>query len=105
MAPRKKNDSNNKLIAENRRARFDFAIEETFEAGISLLGTEVKSLRLGHVNIAESYAAVEDEEIILINSDIPIYAPASQFNHPPKRARKLLLKRREINKMIAAQQR
>lgn len=94
-----------KLIAENRRARFDFAIEETFEAGISLVGTEVKALRLGKANIAESYASVEGEELFLINANFPIYEPASQFNHEPKRHRKLLLKRREIDKLMGAVQR
>lgn len=91
-----------KPIAENRRARFDFAIEETFIAGISLVGTEVKALRQGKANIAESYAAVEGEEIFLINANFPIYEPASQFNHLPTRPRKLLLKRREIDKLMGA---
>lgn len=94
-----------KAIAENRRARFDFSIEETFIAGISLVGTEVKALRLGKANIAESYAAVEGEEIFLINANFPIYEPASQFNHLPTRSRKLLLKRREIDKLMGAVQR
>jgi len=92
-------------IAENRRARYDFQIEETFEAGISLVGTEVKALRLGKANIAESYASVEGEEIFLINANFPIYEPASQFNHLPTRPRKLLLKRREIDKLMGAVQR
>ena len=92
-------------IAENRRARFDFHIEETFEAGVSLVGTEVKALRLGKANIAESYAAVEGEEIFLINANFPIYEPAAQFNHLPTRPRKLLLKRREIDKLMGAVQR
>ena len=82
-----------KLIAENRRARFDYIIEEVVEAGIILVGTEVKSLREGQGNIAESYATIENQELILINSTIPIYSPASQFNHLPKRPRKLLVKR------------
>ncbi len=99
MANPKKADPNNKTIAENRRARFDYAVEETFEAGISLVGTEVKSLRIGQANIAESYAAIEKGEVMLINANIPIYAPASQFNHLPTRPRKLLLKRREISKL------
>jgi len=92
-----KQPDNNKLIAENRRARFNYAIEETFEAGIVLVGTEVKSLRIGQANIAESYAAIEDQELMLINANIPIYAPASQFNHLPTRPRKLLLKRKQIS--------
>lgn len=95
----------NKAIAENRRARFDYAIEDTFEAGIALLGTEVKALREGRANIAESYASVEGTDVYLINANIPIYAPASQFNHEPKRHRKLLLKRREINRLIGETQR
>jgi len=106
MAKKKKADDNNKLIAENRRARFDYAIEDTFEAAISLVGTEVKSLRVGQASIAESYASMEGgEELWLINANIPIYEPASQFNHDPKRHRKLLLKRREINKLRTEVQR
>jgi len=91
-----------KLIAENRRARFDFEVEDTYEAGIMLTGTEVKSLRLGRANIAESYASYENGGIYLINSFIPEYAPASQFNHAPRRARKLLLRAKEINKLVGA---
>lgn len=102
---KKKQTDNNKLIAENRRARFDYAIEDTFEAGISLVGTEVKALREGCANIAESYCGVENGEIILVNADIPIYPPASQFNHLPTRPRKLLLKKREITKLVNEQQR
>lgn len=105
MAQKKKDSSQGKLIAENRRSRYDYAIEETFEAGIQLVGTEVKALREGRANIAESYASVEGNEVFLINANIPIYAPASQFNHEPKRHRKLLLKRREINKLIGETQR
>lgn len=88
-----------KLIAENRRARFDYIIDEVVEAGIMLVGTEVKSLREGQANIAESYAAIENQELFLINATIPIYAPASQFNHLPTRPRKLLVKQNEINKL------
>ncbi len=105
MAKPKKADPNNKTIAENRRARFNYAVEETFEAGIVLVGTEVKALREGQANIAESYAAIENEELMLINANIPIYAPASQFNHLPTRPRKLLMKRRELNKLMAETQR
>ncbi len=101
----KKAVSSGRTVAENRRARFDFAIEDTFEAGIVLLGTEVKALREGRANIAESYASVEGPDVYLINSNIPIYAPASQFNHDPKRHRRLLLKRREINKLLSETQR
>jgi len=102
---KKKQSSQNKLIAENRRSRYDFQIEETFEVGIMLTGTEVKALREGRANIAESYASVEGNEVFLVNANIPIYAPASQFNHEPKRHRKLLLKRREINKLVGETQR
>ena len=91
-----------KLIAENRRARYDYFLEQTFEAGLSLTGTEVKALRLGRANIAESYAATEGDEIILINAYIPEYGPANRFNHDPRRPRKLLLHRREIDKMLGA---
>lgn len=91
-----------KVIAENRQARFDYQIEDRFEAGISLLGTEVKALRLGRANIAESYAAPEDDGIMLINSYIPEYPPAAQFNHEPRRHRRLLLKKREINRLFGA---
>jgi SsrA-binding protein len=92
-----------KLIAENRRARYDYFLEDTFEAGLMLTGSEVKSLRNGKANIAESYAAVEGNEIMLVNADIPPYAQAGPyFNHEPRRHRKLLLKRREIDKLIGA---
>lgn len=94
-----------KPIAENRRARFDYFIEETFEAGLMLVGTEVKALRAGRANIAESYAAVEGREIVLINADIPPYAHANRFNHEPRRPRKLLLHRKQIDKLIGAVQR
>jgi SsrA-binding protein len=95
-----------KPIAENRRARFDYFLEQTFEAGIALTGSEVKSLRNGKANIAESYAAVEGDEIMLVNADIPPYAQSGpHFNHEPRRHRKLLLKRKEIDKLIGAVQR
>ncbi|MGZ8370526.1 MAG: SsrA-binding protein SmpB [Caulobacteraceae bacterium] len=94
-----------KLIAENRRARFDYFIEDTIEAGLVLTGTEVKSLRLGRANIAESYAAAEGNEIVLINADIPPYAQANRFNHEPRRPRKLLLHRKQIDKLTGAVQR
>ena len=106
MAVKKKNTTdNNKLIADNRRARFDYSVEETFEAGVSLLGTEVKSLRVGRVNIAESYCSFEGGGLVLINSNIPIYEPASQFNHEPKRHRRLLLKKKELGKLLAQKER
>ena len=95
-----------KLIAENRRARYDYFIEETLEAGLALLGSEVKSLRNGRANIVESYAAIEGDEIVLVNADIPPYTQAGPyFNHEPRRPRKLLLKRKEIDRLIGAVQR
>ena len=94
-----------KLIAENRRARFDYFLEQTFEAGLVLTGSEVKSLRNGRANIAESYAAVEGDEIVLVNADIPPYVQANRFNHEPRRPRKLLLHRKQIDKLIGAVQR
>ena len=94
-----------KVIAENRRARYDYFLEDSVEAGIALLGTEIKALRDGRANIAESYAAVEGREIVLINADIPPFKQANRFNHEPRRPRKLLLHRRQIDKMIGAVQR
>ncbi len=94
-----------RLIAENRRARRDYEIEETFEAGIMLFGSEVKALREGRANIAESYASDEDGAIYLINAHIPEYAPANRANHEPRRRRKLLLHRKEVGKLAGAVQR
>ena len=90
-----------KVVAENRRARFDYAIEQVFEAGIALQGTEVKSLRFGEGTIAESYAEVKGNEVWLINSNIPEFSHGNRHNHEPRRPRKLLLNGREINKMHA----
>ena len=101
----KKPEPPRKLIAENRRARFDFMIEDTIEAGIQLVGTEVKSLRSGRANIAESYASTERGELWLINATIPEYPPAGQFNHEPRRPRKLLVRSRELGKLAAAVER
>ena len=101
-----KDESNSKIAAENRRARFDYEIGETFEAGLVLTGTEVKSLRTGKATIAESYAAVDKTgEVFLFNSTIPEYLQANRFNHPPKRPRKLLLNAREIVKIAKAVER
>ena len=98
--------THNKIIAENRRARFDYFFEQTYEAGLMLTGTEVKSLRMGRANIAESYASVENgNEICLINADIPPYGMANRFNHEPRRIRKLLLHRKEIDRLMGAIQR
>jgi SsrA-binding protein len=94
-----------KTVAENRRARFDYFIEETFEAGIALSGTEVKALRAGEGSIAESYAAVHDGEAWLVNANIPEFSHGNRFNHEPKRPRKLLLHQREIEKMLGAVER
>jgi SsrA-binding protein len=92
-----------KTVAENRRARYDYHIEDKFEAGIALTGTEVKSLRFGEGSIAESYAEVKDgAEIWLVNANIPEFSHGNRYNHEPKRPRKLLLNAREINKLHGA---
>ncbi|MBR0551552.1 SsrA-binding protein SmpB [Stakelama marina] len=91
-----------KTVAENRRARFDYSIEDVYEAGIALTGTEVKSLRFGEGSIAESYAEVRDGEVWLINSNVPEFSHGNRFNHEPKRPRKLLLHDREIRKLHGA---
>ena len=91
-----------KTVAENRRARFDFAVDTVYEAGIALTGTEVKALRGGEGSIAESYAEVKGSEVWLVNSNIPEFSHGNRFNHEPKRPRKLLLHEREINKMHGA---
>jgi len=91
-----------KVVAENRRVRFDYFIEQRFEAGIELQGTEVKALRTGEGSIAESYALVEGEEVFLINSHIPQYGAGSWMNHEPRRRRKLLLRSKEIDKLQGA---
>ena len=91
-----------KVVAENRRARYDYSIDTVYEAGIALTGTEVKALRSGQGSIAESYAEVKDEQVWLINSNIPEYSHGNRENHEPKRPRKLLLHAREINKLHGA---
>ncbi len=101
----KKRLEGGKVVAENRRARFDYEIVDTFEAGIALVGTEVKSLREGKANIAESYIAPENDELWLINADIPEYSFGNRFNHEPRRKRKLLMHRREIDRLAQAVQR
>jgi SsrA-binding protein len=101
-SPAKPRKSRYKLIADNRKARFNYEIGEVFEAGIVLTGTEVKSLRLGKAMIAESYASNENGELFLINSYIPEYLQANRFNHEPKAPRKLLLHKKEIAKMFHA---
>lgn len=100
-----KSDPNSKLIAENRRARFDFHIEQDLEVGIMLLGSEVKSLRKGGSNIGESYANVENGELWLINGYIAPYLQAKQWGHEERRRRKLLVSKRELARMWNATQR
>ena len=94
-----------KIVAENRRARFDYYIEDTFEAGLALQGTEVKALRAGEASIAESYAEVKDGQVWLINANIPEYSHGNRLNHEPRRPRKLLLHEREIEKFVGAVER
>jgi len=94
-----------KTVAENRRARFDYHIDEVFEAGIALSGTEVKSLRSGEGSIAESYAEVRGGEAWLVNANIPEFSHGNRFNHEPKRPRKLLLHARELNRLFGAVER
>jgi SsrA-binding protein len=94
-----------KIVAENRRARFDYAIEDKFEAGIQLQGTEVKSLRAGEGSIVESYAEIRDGQAWLVNANIPEFSHGNRFNHEPKRPRKLLLHMREIEKLMSAVER
>ena len=96
---------NQKVVADNRKARFNYEIGEVFEAGIALTGSEVKSLRHGRATIAESYADARDGEIWLINANIPEYLQAGRANHPPKRPRKLLLHKRQIHKLSGAVER
>ena len=100
--PRHSEFDKKKIVAENRRARYDYAFDTIYEAGIALTGTEVKSLRSGEGSIAESYAEVKGEEVWLINSNIPEFSHGNRFNHEPKRPRKLLLHEREIGKMFGA---
>lgn len=100
-----KTDPNYKVIAENRRARYDYAIEDDLECGIMLYGSEVKSLRQGKANIAESYAAVEDHELWLVNSYIPPYAQAKTFGHLERRKRKLLVSKKELARLWSDTQR
>ena len=101
----KKKDDGTKVIADNRKARFSYSIEDTLEAGLMLYGSEVKSLRNGRSTIAESYAYAKDGELFLVNAYIPEYTQASRFNHEPRRQRKLLVHKREAGKLAAAIQR
>lgn len=97
-----KKETTTKVVAENRKARFNYEIIDTFEAGIQLVGTEVKSLRGGKSSIAESYAEAKGGEMFLVNAYIPEYLEANRFNHETKRPRRLLLNKREINKLGGA---
>lgn len=99
MAQKKNADPNYKVVAENRRARFDYAIEDDIECGIILQGSEVKSLRENSANIAESYAAVEDGELWLVNSYIAPYEQAKTWGHEERRRRKLLVSKKELSRM------
>ena len=98
---KKADDESFKVVARNRRARFEYDLMESVEAGIVLTGTEVKSLRTGKASLEESYAGIDDQEVWLYGCDIPEYLQANRMNHKPKRPRKLLLHRREIAKLVA----
>ncbi len=99
MSQSRKADPNNKVAAENRKARFSYEVLDTLETGLVLSGTEVKSLRGGQANIQESYASVEGGELWLINSYLPEYLQANRFNHEPRRRRKLLVSKRELARL------
>jgi len=101
----KTKDSGEKVVADNRKARHLYFIESSIEAGLMLTGSEVKSLRTGKANIAESYAQAKDGEILLVNSYIPEYTMANRFNHEPRRTRKLLVRKAEARRLAAAVQR
>ena len=101
----KKKDDGQKIVADNRKARHLYFIESTLEAGLALAGSEVKSLRTGKANIAESYAMAKDGEIFLVNAYIPEYLMANRFNHEPRRTRKLLVHKSEARRLAAAVQR
>ena len=101
----KKPEPGQTVVAQNRKARHNYFIEETFEAGLSLTGTEVKSLRGGRSTIAESYVTATEGEAWLVNATIPVYASGNRNNHEPRRPRKLLLHRSQVNKLIGAIQR
>ena len=95
-------DPGQRLAAQNRRARFDYEILDTLEAGIVLSGTEVKALRAGQASINESYAGEKDGELYLINAYVPEYKAANRFNHEPRRLRKLLVHRRQLNRLLGS---
>jgi SsrA-binding protein len=102
---KKRKDDDRKIVADNRKARYAYAIESTLEAGLQLMGSEVKSLRSGKANIGESYAHAKDGEIFLVNAYIPEYTMANRFNHEPRRARKLLVHKGEAKRLSIAIQR
>ena len=102
---RKKTNSGLKIICLNRKASFNYFFHELYEAGIVLKGSEIKSVRAGKINIADSYAVDKEGEIFLVNSHIPLYKEASYSNHKPLDERKLLLNKKEINKLIGKVQR
>lgn len=91
-----------RVVAQNRKARHNYFIDSTLEAGIMLVGTEVKSLRTGQASLNDAYAAEKDGELYLVNSHIPEYAAANRFNHEPRRQRKLLLNRRELDRVLGS---
>lgn len=105
MASPKAPSKTQRAVVENRKARHDYFIEESLEAGLALTGTEVKSVRLGLVNLSDAYAVEEGGDIWLLNVHIGVYPGGSHFNHEPKRPRRLLLHRRQINKMMGRVQR
>ena len=105
MSKKKKGDDERKIVADNRKARYAYAIESTLEAGLMLMGSEVKSLRTGKATIGESYAYAKDGEIFLVNAYIPEYSMASRFNHEPRRSRKVLVHKSEVRRLSAAIQR
>jgi SsrA-binding protein len=105
MSAKKVAEPPRKIVADNRQARYNYAIGDKIEAGIMLTGTEVKSLRLGRTNLSDAYAGARGEEIWLYNAYIPEYLQANRFNHETRRPRKLLLHRRQINRLISAVQR
>jgi len=101
----KNKDDGTKIVADNRKARYSYAIESTIEAGLMLTGSEVKSLRTGNATIGEAYAHAKDGELFLVNAYIPEYLMANRFNHEPRRSRKVLVHKREATKLAAAIQR
>lgn len=102
---KKKDDTERRVVADNRKARFSYAIDSTLEAGLALMGSEVKALRTGKATIAEAYAQAKDGEIYLINAYIPEYTMANRFNHEPRRPRKILVRKTEARKLAQAVQR